>query len=258
LLILWFNFTFGLGPYADRTAINLLPGFLFVSPSVINFLTGIQIDSMDGLFWSLYVEVCFYVVFASAYFTVGAKKSIWLIFSLFVLTYVLNVCAYLGLGGPVFGKIAAGLNWLGFLDFGWFTCGALFYRFYVSTERSTLIYGIALGLLSVFTTGMFRYDLGDRLALLIALFVFVGAMHTTVQPMLNTKLLVFLGSISYPLYLLHNTVPIGIVGWLGKTFPEFPAVILPLFPLAVASGLAWVIARFVEPSVSFFVFRWIK
>jgi peptidoglycan/LPS O-acetylase OafA/YrhL len=235
-----------------------LPGLLFISPSVINFITGFNIESMDGPFWSLYVEVCFYAVFATAYFWVGAKRSLWLIFGLFIVTYTLNVLALMGFGNPTFGKVAAAMNWLGFLEFGWFTCGALFYTFYIKRDQAALLYALGVGAIAVLTSGMFRYDFSDRLALLCALLVFVSALHPKLQFFLETRFLVFIGFISYPLYLLHNTISIGIVGWLSDAVPQIPAFFLPAIPLAFLCGIAWLIARFVEPSFGLFFNQLIK
>ena len=75
LLILAFDRLIGIGPYVDRTAINLLPGILFISPSIIHTITGTMIESMDGPYWSLYIEVTFYAIFGASYFLMGARRS---------------------------------------------------------------------------------------------------------------------------------------------------------------------------------------
>src|SRR5260370_206767 len=103
-IMLWFELAVGVGPYTQGTWVNLLPGLLFVNPSIIHTLTGKVIDSMDVTFWSLYVEVCFYVVFSSAYFILGSTMAIVGVFVLFALTYFAELIAS---GGDLFSRAAA-------------------------------------------------------------------------------------------------------------------------------------------------------
>jgi peptidoglycan/LPS O-acetylase OafA/YrhL len=251
IIILIFDIASGLGPYADRGAINLIPGFLFISPSLINTLTGLQIASMDGPFWSLYVEVCFYVVFGSAYYIFGPKRALWTIFSLFLISVLLSILSFVGIGGSLLKRVSAAFGWLGFIEFGWFTCGALLFRFHSTGHRTPLVGGVLVGLISVSTSGLFKFSLNDRLALLVALLIFIAALFPVCQTILRSRGLVFLGFISYPLYLLHNNIMIGSVSWLGAYLPEFAeSPLLPVLPILVISAVAWGIARFIEPAVS--------
>ena len=130
ILILAFDLTIGAGPHAHRTFINLLPGLLFISPAIIHTLTGLSVESMDGTFWSLYVEVSFYFLFSIFYYRFGLLAAIVLIFNLSVLACVMECAASFGLGGSLFSRVAAALDWLGLVHFGWFASGALFYEYF--------------------------------------------------------------------------------------------------------------------------------
>lgn len=44
ILILAFDRAFAIGPYANRSLINLLPGILFIDPSIIHTVTGVMIE----------------------------------------------------------------------------------------------------------------------------------------------------------------------------------------------------------------------
>ena len=128
IIILAFDWTFATGPYADRTVINLLPGWLFVSPQLLHAVTGLNIDSMDGPFWSLYVEVCFYVVFGVSYFKLGRRGAISVLLVLFALSAIASTLLKLGFGGEPLNSVSGVFNWwLGPIHFGWFASGALFY-----------------------------------------------------------------------------------------------------------------------------------
>ena len=75
VIILAFDLAFSIGPHGQRTWINLVPGLLFISPSLIHTVTGTMIEFMDGPFWSIYVEVSFYAIFGAVYFTCGTKEG---------------------------------------------------------------------------------------------------------------------------------------------------------------------------------------
>ena len=44
---------------------DTLPGLLFLEPYIFQHLTGIQANAIEGLFWSLFAEVKFYLIFGA-------------------------------------------------------------------------------------------------------------------------------------------------------------------------------------------------
>ncbi len=242
-IILWFDLTVGVGPYTQRTWVNLLPGLLFVNPSIIHTLTGKVIDSMDVTFWSLYVEVCFYVVFSSAYFILGSTMAIVGVFVLFALTYFAELIAS---GGDLFSRAAAAADWLGFIHFGWFASGAMFYRF--SKDRSSVLFALAVaaGAVSAITA---KYPLPEKLGLLFVVILFASAvLSLNIQRLLSSRILLFFGFISYPLYLVHNNILIGLMNLTASSMPSMPLILSPVIPLVVVVLVAWIIAKFGEPA----------
>jgi hypothetical protein len=57
-------------------------------------------------------------------------------------------------------RIAAAMDWLGFIHFGWFASGALFYVYYKRRRRDTLALAVCMGLISAFTV---RFPLIEKL-----------------------------------------------------------------------------------------------
>jgi peptidoglycan/LPS O-acetylase OafA/YrhL len=250
LIILAFDLEFGVGPYADRSLINLLPGCLFINPSLIKMFTGMNIVSMDGPFWSLYVEVSFYFVFGISFFLWEWRRAIGVVFALFAICVVSEHLASAGYGGHQFAKVAAAMNWLGFIHFGWFACGALLYKAYSRSHSRTFALALVVGVISVFTTEAVGMDWTTRIALLAVMVIFaVALVSTTFQNILAWRGITFLGFVSYPLYLIHNNIIVGMTYSLSKLAPEVPAVLTPIFPIVLVTAIAWIIARYIEPAI---------
>jgi peptidoglycan/LPS O-acetylase OafA/YrhL len=77
--------------------------------------------------------------------------------------------------------------------------------------------------------------------------LFTGAvLIPVVQRALSIRSLLFLGFVSYPLYLLHENAMVAMIVQLGRATP-IPLFLLPVIPIATLVGLAWLVARFLEP-----------
>jgi len=249
LLIFSFDILTGLGPNAHRTAIDLLPGLIFVSPSLIHFLTRVMIVSLDDPFWSLYVEVCFYVLFGSAYFLFGSKKAIVAIFAIFMISVMSNLLAGYVDKQSIFARIAAAMDWLGFIHFGWFVGGALLYRYFMTNDRRILWLAISVAVLSVLSSEIFKYGLADRIALGSAAALAIGSMLSRrIQIVLATPFFVTLGFISYPLYLIHCNMVVGLTQFISEKNPAMPLATTPLIPIFAVSCVSFVIAT-LEPEL---------
>lgn len=248
VLIVAFDRLTGLGPNAGRSLADIIPGLLFLSPALIHAITRLPLESLDTPFWSLYVEVVFYVCFSVTYFLFGRRVAIISIFSLAMISYLANVLAAFGIGGQPFDKMAQATNWLGFTEFAWFAAGALFYRYYV-TDRGTLLYGaIVVAVVAALTSENFKFDLADRLGLLAVVAVFTAAVCSEVaHRILSNRTLVFFGFVSYPLYLIHNNILVGLEGAIAKQMPEALSTASPILPAALIVGASWLIATYAEP-----------
>ena len=89
--------TSGLFPERPSGAIgffDLLPGLTFSGDGAgthhlwdpLAGYMGVDITSVEGAFWSLYVEARFYIVFGATYFLLGEYVSIGIVFFLFILS----------------------------------------------------------------------------------------------------------------------------------------------------------------------------
>lgn len=181
-----------------------------------------------GVAWTLFFELLFYCV-ASMLIPWGAFHKPLMLLSVFFLLLVSALLFAVGkalLGIPVPFSIPLFLSV--------FFAGALFrcidrngmrhkwpvvsvaiLSFAVIAVISGLIFGK-----SAIGSDTWISHLGNHVAAL-ALFVVLGRMFT-----LNIPVLVFLGHVSYSLYLVHTQIGNAIIGWLGQT------------PLATLAGMA--------------------
>jgi peptidoglycan/LPS O-acetylase OafA/YrhL len=245
----WLRFT---GPWVggEVRAIDVAPGLIFVNPALIHAVTRLQIDSLCGAFWSLYVEVVFYVIFGIAYRLGGRWAAIAAITLIAAVAGLAGTLAAAGLGGPRFARVAAGLDWMGFIHFSWFAAGAAAFIYFREGNLASLALAIVVGIGAALTThalGM-NFLIRAELVGILALFL-VALCWRPFQALLSTRLLVFLGFISYPLYLVHGRILAVLTYWQWHRFPAMPGVLTPVAPVLISIGSALVIARHGEPAL---------
>ncbi len=71
LLVFVSSYLFNEGPRGPLQVINLLPGLTFIDSRWWSGLIGQHFDGIEFAFWSLYVEMKFYVFAALIYFFKG-------------------------------------------------------------------------------------------------------------------------------------------------------------------------------------------
>jgi peptidoglycan/LPS O-acetylase OafA/YrhL len=216
---------------------QLVPGLTFIDAKWWALVHGP--DSLEGAFWSLYAEMKFYVVFGSGYFLVGRKLAI-----------AGLVCGFLGFWatGPLGLQ---GLHYaLYLLDvpyWAWFASGALFYAFVKDRRPITLwmalIVGTAAAVAPVPGVGdLPNMTFSPALGLLIVVLFASALVVPLVQEAMSSRVLLFVGAISYPLYLIHESAMVGMIRMLGRTAPGIPGLMMPIAPVALLMLVAWAVA----------------
>lgn len=79
--------------------IDFLPSLTFIDPQLLSKILGVSVKPLDGVFWSLFVEVKFYIFVAVAFFLLKDRQLnslflvylIWLIFNLLISLGLSNV-----------------------------------------------------------------------------------------------------------------------------------------------------------------------
>jgi peptidoglycan/LPS O-acetylase OafA/YrhL len=236
------------GGYAQPA--DLLPGLTLTNPFYYRHF-GLPAHSLDGAFWSLYVEAAFYVVIGLAFFRIGWARSVALLLVLYALSLIVpHAVNRFHIG---WAKVPALLFYhAGFQNFGWFASGALFLKARVHSDRGLFWMAVAIGLCSAMTTvlpgGM---EKGARAALFAGIALFAAVQSwSPLQRALETKAMLWLGFLSYPFYLLHSAIGVGLIARIGPSVPGLPAIVAPLLVLALMIGIAWIIAAKIEPPIA--------
>jgi Predicted acyltransferases len=264
-LIIFFSATlFSERPAGPIHIGDLLPGLTFLGNDPLSNLlwgyfydiTGIFPHSIEGAFWSLYVEVKFYAIFGILYFYAGENISIAVLFSLFILAkltfldisnFHLSNESFVILSIHYIQKILLSCHfdtisaYLYFPGYGFFATGALLFKFYETRKNFFYVLAIAMGIISAYP----GKDIRDANCAFVLLMT-ISVRSSSVQKLLSNKLFIFMGAVSYPLYLLHENMMVSMIVSIGKVIPAMPAYAIPILPMAFVITLAWVVVRYYE------------
>ena len=227
--------------------LSLLPGITFIDwwPKLLN----IEIPHLEVAFWTLYIEFKFYVIAGVTYYFLGRNLLVPVLvflFALWVLTYSLSMLFDLKLLGFLWSLCDV----LSLKYFGWFGAGSIYYNYYKTADRKWLF---ATLLLILFSSVSVRIDTeGFNSEIIIAAMV-VSALFILsfemifLQKILSSKILLFFGFISYPLYLIHNNAMISMTIKMESAAPLLHPFFFPYPGLICIVLTAYIIARYLEP-----------
>lgn len=230
-LALWSMLPAGWRP--TFTMLDVLPGLTLIDDRWYSWALGTTVNSLDGAYWTLFVEMRFYVIFGVAWFALGERVAIAILLAM-GLVYLVLLSAGMGMGVFRFTD----------LHFEpWFAAGALFYRWTRNRRRATLALAVASGLLAAWT---YYPSVGPRLfsVVLVALFGF-SLRVAALQALLSSRPLLWLGAISYPLYLLHTRI-LEASYRVVIPYVDHP-LLLPIPGVLLALAAAHLTARYAEP-----------
>ena len=228
---------------------DTLPGLLFIEPLWINKIFNVQQGVLERSFWSLFVEVKFYVLFGGLYFLLKsslAKASLMIAFLLSIISTL--VVQYFGDTNAIARYPDLILNrYMSFNYASWFLIGVLTFDLYRRQSAGRLVLTLSIGLIAAVFTSLGHHDYTGLFAFaLVLLFVF-SVYFDILRRLLSVKVLLFIGFISYPFYLFHENFMIATIIKVGKLFPQLPAILLPLLPFIIVCLVAFVIAKYLEP-----------
>ena len=241
------SFYFTERPMGKPELSSLLPGLSFIDESWWSIALGKPVSPLEGSFWSLYVEVKFYIFAALIYYWKGKFFLIKSLLGLFLFAIIIHALDasidYLPLHRIEQLSDALSINY-----FGWFAAGACFYEFHKTNVIKWFIFGIMIALLCSFT--IYDVSYSDKLIILVLSLIFAYSLiNTRLQRILQSKFLLFFGLISYPLYLLHENMMVSIIIKLDTLDTGIALFLLPAIAVMFISVIAYIIVRFIEPAV---------
>jgi peptidoglycan/LPS O-acetylase OafA/YrhL len=237
-------------PHGRAEPVSLLPGLTFLSPPFWTLLLGRPVGELDGVYWTLYVEMGFYLIFGMLYFLVGWRRAVISLAALWLAVVIASRLAAAVQSAEAMKWIEP-LQWLGIEYFGWFVSGALFLKARELSNDRLFVAALIAGLVSALTSGLWQPDDWTSCGYLVGcLAVFAGAQRfSRLQRVLATKLLLFAGFVSYPLYLLHNELGVGLIATFMRDAPQpFWPLLAPVMMMVMLS-LAWLVVSHGEGRV---------
>ncbi|WP_158299536.1 acyltransferase family protein [Paenibacillus antri] len=215
----------------DSLSISIIDALLNAT-MLQGVVPGVDIPLVDGSYWSLAVELHFYV-FCGMLLATGLLRSPLTISWVWMVTiYVLKLLFVAGMIHPIVGD-------LGIVNYSnLFIAGVMFFEL---KNGKRIVPHVIIVLAAAYQFIFFSFLSG---VIVSAFYLLFYALLTGNLRLLNNKPLIALGTISYSLYLIHQNVGYLILHYLedrGFTQPGILAV-----PVVVSILLAVVITNFIE------------
>ncbi len=243
----------------DHHAAWFIPSLTFLDPEALNRIFHTSwFDSMDGVYWTLYLEVRFYLIAAILFFSRRGKFAETVFYFAAAVSVIYTASSLLHL--PLLHSILSFLVVAYYLP--WFLIGI---SLYLSWSGNDVRYAAILGAFALFASllntilGGLNVRTGIAADLLIPLIALAAWRMPIVNRLLSHPWVTNIGIASYSLYLIHNDVGLATIGWLGDTLHWHGAssAILALVVAAAAVAVSFAIFRYWErPLNAWILAKW--
>ena len=274
--------TFGVAGILDRhflfpnahKAINFLPTFTLTNPSLWTSLTHTHFGWINGSYWSLWVEIQFYLLASVCYF--WNKERFFR--NILVITILLSIIKYIPpylLHGGSWGPFSPGMTDLlsgwGFINAAfnidyyilWFALGIIFYHLYkfqhlykgvrIRSRPLTMI-GSLIVLYQLYEDRLYAEIIPTiRIFQLIVVTLFLFLIYKKkVLSFLDNAVFKRIGVISYSMYLIHEVIGVLLINrygvYLGRWAPV--SLLIVIFLVIIFAELSY---RFYERKTALFL-----
>lgn len=244
LTIIWITQSQSIHPMFDRPAMDILFNFTM-------FHELVKLHHVDGSYWSLLPELLFYLLVA-ALFVIKKIEKVYLYNGLLLVICLIHYFFPI----PIFSRL---------LDLHYvllFMIGICFYRIYTSEDRVPLYLHILIFanlVLGIFLYAIVRPHLDIMIIAVtfpaIVLF-FYAFVYFKFEFLGRSKALLFLGFISYPLYLIHQVMGYIIMLYLDQYMTRFLSIFVTTsFVILMATLITYYLEPLLRKPIKQFIFR---
>jgi peptidoglycan/LPS O-acetylase OafA/YrhL len=229
--------------------VDLFPGLLFIHPEVLKTLFDIEVKSLENVFWSLFVEVKFYLMFGSLYFynkSTVLRNSI-ILFLMPFFCHLVTKIALINITIPS-SILTLFYNTLSLQYFGWFIIGALLYQLYSTDDKRINLIALLLLAATIDLTVGIQMDFIIA-CLCVYMIFYLAIFNKKLMSVFKSNFFVFFGYVSYPLYLIHESIMIALTVKTHRSFPFIPDLFTPIPGLVMIISLCLLILKFIEPMI---------
>lgn len=209
----------------------------FLDPELVNRVLGTTFRSVDGVYWSLYVEVQFYVLIGAIYFLWPRQAT--MLFAIISTAAVLCVVCRIPVAESVCERLFSARH------IPWFLMGMAFHARHVNPASRRWLLPLCVSVAQLGLLALSAEDWGLFRASLAIPLIFAAAEYApSVRGALSTPLICRVGVASYGLYLVHQYVGVTLlhnlpIAWFASKWTALAAVAALIVVLCLVTRLSY-------------------
>lgn len=243
-------------------AANFLPSLTFIHPALWAAVLDRPIQWINGSYWTLWVEIQFYILAAVVYF---ANKQNFLrnFLVVAICTSIFKTLPNIWGGNHPGPFLSAWRNMSEIFNItfniGWFCFGVFFFQLFKGIKfglRNLNTYGFAVIAICQVRDILTFYNNSIALLLgipLICIFFLLMIYKKNLLTVFENRLITHIGKISYSIYLIHEVIGISLINSYGTCLGSLNSL-SPYFVTLLFIGFATISYRYYERKVS----AWLK
>ena len=244
--------------YFPQSPRNFLSSWTFLSGPVVwqRIFPGFNSSWIDGAYWSLFVEVRFYLLASLCYFS--NRRGFWLLFPVLAMLSVVAYWLAWSFDSQELAKLIGEVTVAPSLP--WFVLGMSMYRRY-KRELHAANVSLCLAFSSMILVAATDSRWSALVTFLIVAVLFLACLSIQrVNRMFSARWLVVLGVSSYSLYLLHQNIGVTLISLIASAFSlePIPSIAVAVFVATCIALLAWLIYRYWEAPMNRKIVRWFQ
>jgi peptidoglycan/LPS O-acetylase OafA/YrhL len=248
---------------------NFLPSLTFTNPTIWTLLTKMDFHWINGSYWSLWVEIQFYIISSGLYFI--SKKNFFR--NMLLMGIAISLVKYIPinlLNNHL--EFVKAHGWIDFLQgwrYGnevfnitffivWFLPGVVFYQLYkgFKFKQHIFISGCSVVMVFCLVRDILIFFNGSLLCAGVLMFAFFLVMiyKKKYLSFLDAPVLNRIGVISYTIYLIHEEIGVLLINKYGKYLGDW-SPLAPFIMILIVTCFAELSYRFYEKKAALLLKR---